>query len=133
MSRVKHLAFLLSLTVGFALGCGQKSQGERQPVEKFYKGNTVTIIVGSGAGGGFDTTARMVSRHIRKHIPGNPVVIVQNMPGGGGMVAANHLFNVAAKDGTVFGTFQENQMMNQLIQADGVQFDLRRFNWLGSS
>src|SRR5512146_3069964 len=66
----------------------------------FYRGRTVSIIVGSGAGGGFDTTARLVARHIGRHIPGNPTVIVVNMPGGGGLVAANHVFSAAPKDGT---------------------------------
>ena len=69
---------------------------------------------GSGAGGGFDTTARLVSRHIGRHIPGEPTVIVQNMPGGGGLVAANHVFNAALRDGTVIGLFHEAQVMNQL-------------------
>ncbi len=99
----------------------------------FYGRNTVSIIVGSGAGGGFDTTARLVARHIGRHIPGTPTVIVVNMPGGGGLVAANHVFNAAPKDGTVIGLFHEAQVMNQLTDAEGVQFDLRKFNWLGSS
>ena len=99
----------------------------------FYSRRTVSIIVGSGAGGGFDTTARLVARHIGRHIPGTPTVIVVNMPGGGGLVAANHLFSVAPKDGTVIGLFHEAQVMNQLTGADGVQFDLLKFNWLGSS
>jgi tripartite-type tricarboxylate transporter receptor subunit TctC len=94
---------------------------------------TLTIVVGSGAGGGFDTTARLVSRHIGRHLPGNPTVIVQNMPGGGGLVAANHIFNAAPKDGSVIGLFHEAQMMNQLTGGEGVEFDLREFNWLGSS
>ncbi len=99
----------------------------------FYGRNTVSIIVGSGAGGGFDTTARLVARHIGRHIPGAPTVIVVNMPGGGGLVAANHVFNAAPKDGTVIGLFHEAQVMNQLTHAEGVQFDVRQFNWLGSS
>jgi hypothetical protein len=74
-----------------------------------------------------------VSRHIGRHIPGTPTVIVQNMPGGGGLVAANHVFNAAAKDGTVVGLFHEAQVMNQLTGGEGVQFDLKQFNWLGSS
>jgi tripartite-type tricarboxylate transporter receptor subunit TctC len=94
---------------------------------------TLTIVVGSGAGGGFDTTARLVSRHIGRHIPGNPTVIVQNMPGGGGLVAANYIFNAAPKDGSVIGLFHEAQVMNQLTGGEGVEFDLRQFNWLGSS
>ena len=99
----------------------------------FYGRNTVSIVVGSGAGGGFDTTARLVARHIGRHIPGTPTAIVVNMPGGGGLVAANHVFNAAPKDGTVIGLFHEAQVMNQLTGAEGVQFDLLTFNWLGSS
>jgi tripartite-type tricarboxylate transporter receptor subunit TctC len=99
----------------------------------FYSRKTVSIIVGSGAGGGFDTTARLVARHIGRHIPGTPTVIVVNMPGGGGLVAANHLFSVAPKDGTAIGLFHEAQVMNQLTDGEGVQFDLLKFNWLGSS
>jgi tripartite-type tricarboxylate transporter receptor subunit TctC len=99
----------------------------------FYRDRTVSVIVGSGAGGGFDTTARLVARHLGRHIPGNPTVIVVNMPGGGGLVAANHVFSAAPKDGTVIGLFHEAQMMNQLTGNEGVGFDLRQFNWLGSS
>ena len=106
---------------------------QRQAAEQFYRRKTVSILVGSGAGGGFDTTARLVSRHIGRHIPGEPTVIVVNMPGGGGLVAANHLFNAAPKDGTAIGVFHEAQVMNQLTGGEGVQFDLRQFNWLGSS
>jgi tripartite-type tricarboxylate transporter receptor subunit TctC len=106
---------------------------ERQAVEAFYRSKTVRIVVGSGAGGGFDTTARLVARHLTKHIPGQPTVIVENMPGGGGLVAANHMFYAAPKDGTVIGIFHESQVFNQWTQMPGVQFDLRQFNWLGSS
>jgi tripartite-type tricarboxylate transporter receptor subunit TctC len=99
----------------------------------FYSRKTVSIIVGSGVGGGFDTTARLVARHIGRHVPGTPTVIVVNMPGGGGLVAANHLFSVAPKDGTALGLFHEAQVMNQLTGGEGVQFDVLKFNWLGSS
>src|SRR5688500_11364596 len=117
-----------------ASACGQGgSSGDTVSASEFYRGRTLTIVVGSGAGGGFDTTARLVSRHIGRHIPGAPTVIVQNMPGGGGLVAANHVFNAAPKDGTVIGLFHEAQIMNQLTGGEGVQFDLREFNWLGSS
>jgi len=116
--------------------CGQTdSEAPAGPLaaSDFYRGKTVSIIVGSGAGGGFDTTARLVARHIGAHIPGSPTVIVVNMPGGGGLVAANHVFSAAPKDGTVIGLFHEAQMMNQLTGGEGVNFDLRQFNWLGSS
>jgi tripartite-type tricarboxylate transporter receptor subunit TctC len=118
--------------------CGQTessaaASADHSAAGDFYRGKTVSIIVGSGAGGGFDTTARLVARHISRHIPGTPTIIVVNMPGGGGLVAANHVFSAAAKDGTVIGLFHEAQMMNQLTGGEGVNFDLRRFNWLGSS
>ena len=107
--------------------------GELAAAATFYSQRIVSIVVGSGAGGGFDTTARLVARHIGRHIPGTPTVIVVNMPGGGGLVAANHLFSAAPKDGTVIGLFHEAQVMNQLTGGEGVQFDLLKFNWLGSS
>ena len=106
---------------------------QQQAAEAYFKNQTIRIIVGSGAGGGFDMTARLVARHLDRHIPGKPLVIVVNMPGAGGMVAANHLYNAAEKDGLVVGIFQELQVLNQLTGAEGVQFDLRQFNWLGSS
>jgi tripartite-type tricarboxylate transporter receptor subunit TctC len=113
--------------------CGRSQPSGESGGRDFYRGKTVSIIVGSGAGGGFDTTARLVARHIARHIPGEPTVIVVNMPGGGGLVAANHVFSAAAKDGTIVGLFHEAQMMNQLTGGEGVNFDLRQFNWLGSS
>lgn len=134
MFRVSRLAALVLFLSFAAAACGRTESGAATTTaDAFYAGKTLTIVVGSGAGGGFDTTARLVSRHIGRHIPGAPTVIVQNMPGGGGLVAANHVFSAAVKDGTVIGLFHEAQMMNQLTGGEGVQFDLREFNWLGSS
>src|SRR5687768_955579 len=96
-------AGILRAAAGVTLSLLLASCGQTSSDGPFYSGKTVSIVVGSGAGGGFDTTARLVSRHIGRHIPGAPTVIVQNMPGGGGLVAANHVFNAAAKDGTVIG------------------------------
>lgn len=89
--------------------------------------------MGSGPGGGFDTTARIVARHLPRHVPGQPTVIVQNMPGAGGLVAASHLFHTAPRDGLVLGIFPENQLMHQLVGTAGVPLDLRQLNWIGSS
>ena len=130
MSWKSSAALALVLLVS---ACGRSQPSGESGGADFYRGKTVSIIVGSGAGGGFDTTARLVSRHISRHIPGEPTVIVVNMPGGGGLVAANHVFSAAAKDGTIVGLFHEAQMMNQLTGGEGVNFDLRHFNWLGSS
>lgn len=126
------VCFVLALGLS---GCTRSDTGADagQPAAEFYRGRTISIIVGSGAGGGFDTTARLVARHIGRHIPGTPTVIVVNMPGGGGLVAANHVFSAAPKDGTVIGLFHEAQMMNQVTGGEGMAFDLRQFNWLGSS
>jgi tripartite-type tricarboxylate transporter receptor subunit TctC len=107
---------------------------QADPVADFYKGKQVQIIVGYGPGGGNDVYARLLARHIGKHIPGHPNVIVQNMPGAGSLRAVNYLYNVAPKDGTVFGTFARNMpLLSALGGNTNVQFDPRKFTWLGSS
>lgn len=104
------------------------------PVSDFYKGKTVTLIVGYGTGGGYDVFARLLARHIGKYIPGNPSVIVQNMPGAGSMRAVNALYNTAPKDGTAFGMFGRDMPLIAILGTNpGVQFDPRKFVWLGSS
>ncbi len=103
-----------------------------EDVAAFYRGKTLSIIVGYSAGGGYDLYARVLAEHMKKYIPGNPNIIVQNMPGGGSLVAANHLFNSAPKDGTVFGIVGRGVAQSELAGAEGVQFRAREFNWLGS-
>ena len=98
----------------------------------FYDGKTLRIIVPSSPGGGYDAYARLIARHIGKHIPGNPDVIVQNMPGGNNLRGANYIAQVAPKDGTVFGTFVNSAYMNQFLGDAGVEFDVTTLNWLGS-
>lgn len=105
-----------------------------QDLASFYRGKTITVVVGYGPGGGYDIYARLLSRVMGKYIPGNPNVIVQNMPGAGSLRAANYLYKVAANDGTVIGTFARNIPLLGLLGGDaGVQFDPRKFTWLGSS
>lgn len=102
--------------------------------EAFYRGRTIQLIVGLGPGGGYDLAARTLARYIGKYIPGNPTVIVENMPGGGGLRAANYLYNVAPKDGSVFAVIARDLPMLALVKHDpNIQFDPRRFTWLGSS
>ena len=103
-------------------------------VADFYKGKTVSVIVGYSPGGGYDTYARILAKHLSKHIPGNPTVVIQNMPGAGSLVAANYLYNIAPKDGTAFGTFARNMPLIGLLGTEqNVQFDPRKYTWLGSS
>jgi tripartite-type tricarboxylate transporter receptor subunit TctC len=91
----------------------------------------VRIVVGLGPGGGFDTYSRAIGRHLGRFIPGNPTVVVENMPGAGSLIAANHLYSVAPKDGTVIGNIHGNLFMQQAFEAEGVRFDATRFGYLG--
>ena len=98
-----------------------------------FAGKTVTIVVGYKAGGGYDATARMLARHLPKHIPGKPTVIVQNMPGANSIIAANHMYNVAKPDGLTIGTFNRNLPIAQLTKVEGVKYDVTKFQWIGSA
>ena len=103
-------------------------------VEDFYKNRQVNLIVGYGPGGGYDITARLLARHMGDYIPGRPAIVVQNMAGAGSMRAANYLYVGAPKDGATFGVFGRDIPLIGLIGSNAsVQFDPRRFTWLGSS
>jgi tripartite-type tricarboxylate transporter receptor subunit TctC len=97
-----------------------------------FAGKTVTILVGYTPGGGYDRVARIVARHLGRHLPGNPAVVVQNMPGANSIVAANHLYNVARADGFTIGLFNRNLVLGQLVGVEGMRLDMRRFQWIGS-
>jgi tripartite-type tricarboxylate transporter receptor subunit TctC len=100
---------------------------------QYYAGKTLTIIVGYKTGGGYDATARLLARHLPKHIPGKPTVIVQNMPGANSLIAANHVYSVAKPDGLTVGTFNRNLPIAQLTGVQGVKFDMAKFAWVGSA
>ena len=109
-----------------------KSSDAAAPAD-FYKGKVVQVVVGFTAGGGYDLYARVLAQHMGKHIPGNPTLIPQNMPGAGSVKAANYLYNVAPKDGTVFGIFDRGLPMERLLgRTVGQQFDATKFSWIGS-
>jgi len=101
-------------------------------VADFYKGKDIDIIVSSSPGGGYDTYARLIARHISKHVPGAPGTVVQNMPGAGGIKAANHLYSIASKDGTAIGALQNTVPFEPILGNKAAQFDPLKFNWLGS-
>src|SRR5215217_2460195 len=103
-----------------------------QSLAEFYRGKTINVLIGVGVGGEYDLQARLVARHIGKHIPGNPLVVPQNMTGAGGIKMTNYLFTQAAKDGTNIGMLGNNFPATQAVGAQGVQFDSVKFLWLGS-
>jgi tripartite-type tricarboxylate transporter receptor subunit TctC len=120
----------LSFTVICVLLFGSPSKGQE---EAFYKGKTLRVIAGTTAGALYDQWARVIAAHIVKHIPGNPQVIVQNMPGAGHQIAANYLYNVAKPDGlTVIGSILPTLYLDQLIGRAEVKFDWGKFLFIGS-
>jgi tripartite-type tricarboxylate transporter receptor subunit TctC len=105
---------------------------QAQSVDEFYKGKQLTLISGNTAGDRGDVVARLMVKHLANHIPGKPVIIVQNMPAAGGLVAANHLFNIAAKDGTIIGNFSRSIPVQAVMGQAETNYDPRKFGWLGS-
>ena len=99
--------------------------------DNYYKDKTIRIIVGYAPGGGFDTYARIIARHMGNHIPGNPTVIVENMAGAGSLIAANYVYRVAKPDGLTIGSFSGSLIFGQLLDQPGIEFDARKFEWLG--
>ena len=99
--------------------------------DSFYKGKTVRIIVGASAGGGYDTYSRTIARHMGKHIPGNPTFVVENMPGAGFLISANYMYNIAKPDGLTMGHFIGGLFLQQLLEKPGIEFDARRFEYIG--
>jgi tripartite-type tricarboxylate transporter receptor subunit TctC len=125
---------LVVLTIGWSVASAFGPTPVRSDeVSDFYAGKSVQLVIGYATGGGYDDYARMLGRHIGRHIPGNPTVVVQNMPGAGSIRAANYLYNVAPKDGTVFGGFARGIFLDQLLgRAEGMRFTPAKFGWLGS-
>ena len=121
------IALHATLMTGFC-----SSAAQAQAPADFYRGKTVTLVVGYAPGGGYDIYSRLLARHLGNHIGGAPNVIVQNMPGAAGVVASNNIFVAAPKDGTVIAAVDQNIPMFQLLDGKGVKYDATRFAWLGS-
>jgi tripartite-type tricarboxylate transporter receptor subunit TctC len=100
--------------------------------EDFYRGKTLRVVVGFSPGGGFDTFARTLARHLGRHIPGGPAIVVENMPGAGSMIAANHLYKVAKPDGLTAGHFIGGLFLGQVLGQKGIEFDARKFEFVGA-
>ena len=103
-----------------------------QSVEDFYKANNLTVVVGSGAGGGYDAYTRVLARTMPKYVPGNPKMVVQNMPGASGIKALNHIYAVAAHDGTIFSAAANTMPLDPLFDGPASKFDPFKLTWIGS-
>ena len=119
--------------IGLALTSlvAQSLSAGAQQAEPFYKGKTVSVIMPFASGGGYDFYARLVARHLGKHLPGTPAVIVRYMPGAGGLTALNHMFTLAVADGTVLAIPPADIVLNEALRAPGVEYKVAGFNWIG--
>jgi tripartite-type tricarboxylate transporter receptor subunit TctC len=121
---------LLGAGLLFAAAAGAPAQA--QSVAEFYRGKTINMLIGVGVGGEYDLQARLVARHIGKHIPGNPNVVPQNMVGAGGINMANNLYNTAPRDGTTIAMMGNNFPASQAVGAKNVKYDAGKMQWLGT-
>ncbi len=126
---MKRLAQLVLAAFAAVVVCATASS---QPAADFYKGKTVTLVVSSSPGGGYDIMARTIARYLGRHLPGSPRVVVSNMPGAGGIVAMNYFYRNAPKDGTFIGAMQNNTPFEPLLGTKEAIYDATKFNWLGS-
>ena len=122
------MLFLAALSFSSLMLAGVRAVDAAAP---YYEGKSIRIIVGTSPGGGYDTYTRLIARHFAKHIPGSPSIIVDNMPGAGGLVSANHLFKVAKPDGLTIGHFVGGQFLQQLLGKPGIEFDALKFEYIG--
>jgi tripartite-type tricarboxylate transporter receptor subunit TctC len=123
-----------ALIAGTILALGmQASSTAADPIADFYRGKTISMIIATAPGGDYDLRARLVSRHMGRHIPGNPTIVPRNMPGGVGLQAANYMANVAPQDGTVLHAIMQNMSTHQALGGTGVEFDTRKFFWVGNT
>ena len=127
-------ARLLAICViGWSTAATAAISARADEVADFYSGKTVQLIIGYASGGGYDDYARLLGRHIGAHIPGIPTIVVQNMPGAGSIRAANYLYNVAPRDGTVFGGFARGIFLDPLLgRGEAMRYAPAKFGWLGS-
>lgn len=135
MQMIKPSAFALRAVAIFMVCAAafQPNAATAQSPEAFYKGKTLTLLVGFTTGSGADSYARLVGRHIGRFLPGAPAVIIQNMPGSGSLTMANYLYSVAPKDGSTIGIFNRNVPMEPLMGNKNARFDAKQFTWIGST
>ena len=128
MPQAKRAALVSMVLLGLVLA-GPANANE---VADFYRGKELRLVIGASVGGGYDIYARAIAKHLSGHIPGNPAVVPQDMPAGGGLAAANHIYNVASRDGTVIGAMQNTVPFEPFFANRQAQFDATKLNWLGT-
>src|SRR6516162_1770008 len=121
-------AWVSSIAIGSGVGPARADS-----VAEFYRGRTIELDVGTGVGGGYDANARLVARHLPRFLPGNPAIVVNNVPGGGGIRAANALYNKSARDGSVIATFSNAMITEPMLGSGGALFEPAKFSWIGSA
>lgn len=130
MKRIIRVTAFLYLGLGAIVPPGVVAA---QSVETFYSQNNVRLIIGTDVGGSFDLMGRLTARHIDRHIPGKPVFVIQNMPGGGSLLATNHIYNVAPRDGTVLGAVVPGIILTALFKEPSARYDPTRMSWIGNA
>src|SRR6202162_3865328 len=122
----------IAAAVGLSFLAAGLAPARADSVADFYRGKELRLIIGASVGGGYDIYARAVAKHLGGHIPGNPSIVPQDMPAGGGLAAANHIYNVASPDGTVIGAIQNTVPFEPFFNNKQAQFDATRLGWLGT-
>lgn len=125
-------SIFLSLIFATLLGVTGVAPVQADPIAEFYKGKVLHLILGFATGGGYDTYGRTIARHMSRHMPGQPAMVVQNMPGGGSLRAANYLYNVPPKDGSVIGMISSATAFEPMFGNKAAQFDTPQFSWIGN-
>jgi tripartite-type tricarboxylate transporter receptor subunit TctC len=125
MKKITNIVFSVFAVSVFLASADAKAQ-------EYYQGQSIKIIVGFTSGGFYDRWSRLLARYVPKYIPGNPEMVVQNMPGAGGLIAANHVYGVAKPDGLTLGMLSYGIYLDQLVGRKEVQYDVRKYNWIGS-
>jgi tripartite-type tricarboxylate transporter receptor subunit TctC len=128
----RNIRIVAWLTAALAMAIPASSV-RADPVADFYRGKTINLIIGTSTGNDYDFRGRLLARHMGRHIPGEPTIVPQNMPGAGGVKAANYIAAIAPRDGTVVHMIMSNMMSAQAVGAQGMQFDTRKFFWVGNT
>jgi tripartite-type tricarboxylate transporter receptor subunit TctC len=132
MQRSRAISLMLAVAILILAASKVEAQQSSVSVEEFYRDRPVSVIVSGSPGSIYDLSARLVTQFMAKHLPGNPTMVPRSMFGGGHLVGTNHLYNVAARDGSVIGSIGETMALLQVLEPDRVRFDASQFNWIGN-